>query len=111
MDVTCFNFVSSFINQTKLDMKRLLFLAVICTVIASCGGNSNEKNPYVAPDAASANKEASGNPSYDPNRGSGKFTHVDIPAALDAGLAGKGEKIFGVKCNACHKLTGEKLVG
>ena len=26
-------------------------------------------------------------------------------------MAGGGQKIYEVKCNSCHKLTGEKLVG
>ncbi len=94
-------------------MKRVLFLAAIWAVIASCGGSSTpEKNPYVQEGAgADAKKEANGNPSYDPNRGSGKFTHVDIPEKLDAVMADKGQKVFEVKCNSCHKTTDEKLVG
>ena len=26
-------------------------------------------------------------------------------------MAAAGEKVYGVKCSSCHKLTGEKLVG
>lgn len=48
---------------------------------------------------------------YDPNRGTGKFTHVDIAKKLDENLANDGEKIYNVKCSGCHKLTDEKLVG
>ncbi len=48
---------------------------------------------------------------YDPNRGAGKFTHVDIAKKLDENLANGGEKIYNVKCSGCHKLTDEKLVG
>ncbi len=101
-------------------MKKLLFLAVISTLIAACGsGGSNngsqEKNPYTTENtgagAETEKKEANGNPSYDPNRGTGKFTHVDIPANLDAAMAENGNKIYEVKCNSCHKLTEEKLVG
>jgi cytochrome c551/c552 len=99
-------------------MKKLIFLAALCTVIASCGGNATqEKNPYVQDGAnsktedANSKKEANGNPSYDPKRGTGKFTHVDVPATLDASMADQGQKIYEVKCNSCHKLTGEKLVG
>ncbi len=91
-------------------MKKILLIPVICMILASCGGNSSDskKNPYTADDSK---KEANGNPSYDPNRGEGKFTHVDIPAALDAAMAANGKKSFDVKCGSCHKLTAEKLVG
>ena len=32
-------------------------------------------------------------------------------ATVDATLAANGEKVYGVKCSSCHKLTEEKLVG
>lgn len=94
-------------------MKRVLFLATIWAMVAACGGNSKpEENPYVmkggSPEAQAAANE---NPSYDPQRGEGKFTKVDIAPALDAAMAEKGLKVYEVKCNSCHKLTDEKLVG
>ena len=52
-----------------------------------------------------------GNPSYDPKRGEGKFTKVEVGATLDAAMATSGEKVFSVKCSSCHKTTEEKLVG
>ncbi len=92
-------------------MKKAMLLAMVCAVMAACGGNSSnqEKNPFVQ-DGGSQGKDGA-NPSYDPNRGTGKFTHVDISPNLDASKAESGQKIFDVKCNACHKLTSEKLVG
>jgi cytochrome c551/c552 len=97
-------------------MKKLLFLTIVCATMAACGSQAPEKNPYVQDDAkketaASTPASTGGNPSYDPNRGTGKFTHVDVPAALNAGMADKGQKVYEVKCNSCHKLTNEKLVG
>ena len=91
-------------------MKKLVFLSVICLAIASCGGGTSEINPYVQGDNANK-KEANGNPSYDPNRGEGKFTHVDVTPELNKPMADAGEKIYGVKCSSCHKLTEDKLVG
>ncbi|MEY3397967.1 MAG: hypothetical protein RL220_561 [Bacteroidota bacterium] len=90
-------------------MKQVILFAWIAVVAASCGGdtpqNSGEKfNP-------SKEKTAEGNPSYDPKRGTGKFTDVAISPTLDAAKAANGEKVYGVKCSSCHKLTGEKLVG
>ena len=90
-------------------MKKLLLLTVICAVLAACGGNTPP--PPGVPGEDATKKEANGNPSYDPNRGEGKFTTVDISPTLNADMAGNGKKIFDVKCNACHKLTNEKLVG
>jgi len=93
-------------------MKKLMFITVICAVMAACGGNSSEpaKNPYVQ-EGGSEKKEAGGNPSYDPKRGEGKFTHVDISPTLNTAMADNGKKIADVKCGSCHKTTEEKLVG
>jgi cytochrome c5 len=90
-------------------MKNLIIIVSIAAFFTACGGGSSSKNtpdPYDTK-ATSSN----GNPSYDPNRGEGKFTKVEVGATLDAAMAGNGEKVFGVKCSSCHKLTEEKLVG
>ncbi|MCD6011011.1 MAG: cytochrome c class [Flavipsychrobacter sp.] len=93
-------------------MKRALFLATIWAMIASCGNDKQEENPYVmqggSPEAQAAANE---NPAYDPERGEGKFTNVEVSPKLDAAMADKGQKVYEVKCNSCHKLTDEKLVG
>ncbi|MBS1626924.1 MAG: cytochrome c [Bacteroidetes bacterium] len=89
----------------------IMFLTI---TLLSCGGgnNSTPSTPAAAPTASTAEtKTDNGNPSYDPKRGTGKFTKVDIPATLDAAKASAGEKVFNVKCSSCHKLTDEKLVG
>lgn len=91
-------------------MKKLLIIFSSCLLLAACGGNSGSGGN--TPDQYDTKKtEGNGNPSYDPNRGEGKFTKVDVPAGLDAAMAGNGEKIYGVKCSSCHKTTEEKLVG
>jgi len=92
-------------------MKKIfvfLFISLVVILYACSGGNNNsaekpDKNSTVATD--------NGNPSYDPNRGEGKFTKVDISPNLDVAKAEAGNKIYNVKCGACHKLTDEKLVG
>jgi len=93
-------------------MNKILLLSVICFILASCGGNTSEKgtNPYTQ-GGDETKKEASGNPSYDPQRGEGKFTKVEIPPTLNKEMAEHGKKAFEVKCNSCHKVTGERLVG
>ena len=91
-------------------MKKMLIVVLLALFIAACGGgNSREATPKTdAPASESAN---AANPSYDPNRGEGKFKSVDISASLDATMAENGNKIYAVKCSSCHKITEEKLVG
>ena len=94
-------------------MKKLIvicFIGFTGVIAFSCGGgNSNS----TAPVAANAEKEntAGTNPDYDPKRGEGKFTKVELGASLEAAKADNGKKVYDVKCGACHKLTDEKLVG
>jgi len=94
-------------------MKKALFLTAIWAMIAACGGNEKpEENPYVMQGGSpEAQKAANENPAYDPERGEGKFTNVEVSPTLDAAMAEKGQKAYEVKCNSCHKLTDEKLVG
>jgi mono/diheme cytochrome c family protein len=91
-------------------MKKWAFVLSIGFMFAACGGGAGSDQK--APDPYDAKKtEANGNPSYDPKRGEGKFTKVEVSEKLDAAKAAGGEKVFTVKCSSCHKLTNEKLVG
>ncbi len=88
----------------------ILFSFVL--LLAACGGNDQQQP---AGEEASRPKlqetpEAE-NPEYDPHRGEGKFTTVDLGSGIDNTLADAGEKIVGVKCASCHKMTEERLVG
>ena len=94
-------------------MKKLIILFCITAFAAGCGGGNSDKeaasNPV--PEQKEEKNDDGANPSYDPKRGEGKFTKVDVGATLDVAMAGKGEKVYGVKCSSCHKVTNEKLVG
>jgi len=91
-------------------MKKLLVLGIIALSVAACGGNSSEEKSEKKEEASEA-KTDNGNPSYDPNRGAGKFDKVDVSPALDVVKADSGQKVYEAKCSSCHKLTEEKLVG
>ena len=81
---------------------------------AACGGSGEKNNTKTTgPASTEATSQATenGNPSYDPNRGEGKFHDVKLDDKLDASMAGNGGKIYDLKCSSCHKLTDERLVG
>ena len=90
-------------------MKKLAILLFMGVFIAACGGGSSDKP--AANSETPAETTTTGNPSYDPERGEGKFKDVAIAENLDATMAAAGEKVYTVKCVSCHKLTSEKLVG
>jgi mono/diheme cytochrome c family protein len=89
-------------------MKKLFVASLVALALAACGDSSSGETK---PSSGGNTKTENGNPSYDPNRGEGKFTKVDVSPSLEVAKADAGEKVFSVKCSACHKLTEEKLVG
>jgi len=98
-------------------MKKLFVLFAFAGTffMYACGGGEQNKTTDATKDeaAASSGTDASGseNPSYDPKRGEGKFTNVEVGEKLDPAMATAGERVYNVKCSGCHKLTDEKLVG
>lgn len=94
-------------------MRILIVLALLAGFVIACGDNKSpdaSDNKAVAA-TTSEEKKTDDNPAYDPHRGEGKFTKVDLAASLDVAKAESGKKIYGVKCSGCHKTTDEKLVG
>lgn len=87
-------------------IKRIFTIALVPIIMVACGGEQSKPATNGA-----ANVTPKSNPSYDPNRGVGKFTNVEVGATLDPAMATVGEKVSNVKCASCHKLTGERLVG
>ena len=101
-------------------MKKFISCAALGFLIlftSSCGGNNNDAekettdNDTATTSTSTPDTKSGENPSYDPHRGEGKFTKVDLGPSLDMAKAEAGQKVFDVKCSGCHKLTDEKLVG
>ena len=92
-------------------MKQLVIILFMGVFIAACGGNADSNTSTTESSSSDSKKTETGNPSYDPERGEGKFTTVDVGEKLDVSMATNGEKVYGVKCSSCHKTTEEKLVG
>ena len=105
--------MSNLAQQKIFQMKKTVFLlsVSVITLLTACGGGSGSNTATADASKTQETAATGANPSYDPNRGEGKFKNVEIPAALDAAKASGGEKVFNVKCSSCHKLTDEKLVG
>lgn len=91
-------------------MKKLIIILILGSVIAACGGG-NSHAPATTTETPASSTTAGANPSYDPNRGEGKFKDVQINPKLDVALAKEGDKVYSVKCGSCHKLSEERLVG
>jgi cytochrome c551/c552 len=97
-------------------MKRLIIICFLALFLASCGGSGDKENQEATEQSSQPSDEATEtadneNPTYDPNRGEGKFHDVKLDDKLDVTMAEKGEKIAELKCQSCHKMTDERLVG
>jgi mono/diheme cytochrome c family protein len=95
-------------------MRKLIIMLTATAMLSFMGCSSNQDNTSASASgevATETPETENGNPSYDPNRGIGKFTKVELGDKLDATMAESGKKVFDVKCSSCHKLTTEKLVG
>ncbi len=92
-------------------MKKVIIFCSIALFIAACGGSGEQNNSQSTEPATADQTAEDGKPSYDPNRGEGKFENVQVSEKLDASMAEKGEAIADLKCMSCHKATDERLVG
>jgi cytochrome c551/c552 len=99
-------------------MRNLTIVCSLVLCLASCGDSGKNDTAATSPTTTAADSggemmanPGSSNPSYDPNRGEGKFKDVKVDDKLDGAMAAKGEKVADLKCISCHKLTDEKLVG
>ena len=100
-------------------MKKMIIVCSIALFLAACGGsgdnnNANSAEPASTTPVATTDTSASAataNPAYDSTRGEGKFHDIKLSDKLDEDMAAKGQKIAELKCEACHKMTDEKLVG
>lgn len=92
-------------------LKLIFALAMPIIFVACGGGNSDSAKP--ADGSSEAPKSMVKTDEYDPNRGEGKWSadNLGIGAKVDPAAAAEGDKVQGVKCSSCHKLTDEKLVG
>ena len=91
-------------------MKKFIILSAVVLIIAACGGGG-ESSDADSTAAETGQTTEEGNPSYDPKRGEGKFTDVEVSETLNTEMAAKGEKVADLKCTSCHKMTDERLVG
>lgn len=91
-------------------MKKVLILGIAVLFAAACSNDAKTSDNEGTSNGSTVATEVE-IAEYDPHRGEGKFTELEISDALDNEMANKGESIFSVKCGSCHKLSDERLVG
>lgn len=101
-------------------MKKVWIIAgtaLAITFAVACGGSETTTTPQTTDNSTTppADDNSGGTtttpPPTDDQKGTGKFTSVELTDPLDQNMIGIGQKVYDVKCSSCHKLTDEKLVG
>lgn len=83
-------------------MKKHLILLLIASFVIACGQKGTETaSPQAAPAAS---------PKVD-GKGFGEIKNVSLNDPLDEAMVQKGKAIYEMKCSACHKLSGARVVG
>jgi len=92
---------------------KFLLAFIVFGFFVACGGGNQKPTSESNPSETTAAEKPADAASYDPKRGEGKFSpeNLTIDATLNAPMADSGEKVAGVKCTSCHKMTNERLVG
>lgn len=83
-------------------MKRIIYICFIAVSFVACKNDKAKEKATIL--TLPTTQE------YDPNRGEGKFENIELEA-INPSLAQEGKNISEVKCQSCHKLTEERLVG
>jgi cytochrome c len=80
-------------------MKKLFLFTLTILFVLACGNNESGS-------ASSTDKTKK-----DDGKGIGEITNVSLNTPLKATMVQKGEAIYEMKCAACHKTTGQRVVG
>jgi cytochrome c551/c552 len=71
--------------------------------LTSCSGGDEKKNE--SSESSSASTQGT-----DP-KGIGRHENVELTHPLDEKMVADGKAVYDLKCQSCHKLTNEKVVG
>lgn len=100
-------------------MKQVSLLAAVAVtatalLLYSCGSapqQADTEKPAADNSMTATTTPAAAPAAGDAEKGKGKFTSVTLTDPLDQSMIASGKSTYEVKCAACHKLTGDKLVG
>lgn len=89
-------------------MKKFIYMVGLAVLLAAC---SSDKPKTESPEEDAY--ETASSPATEPvddGKGVGPVKNVTL-GALDEGKAAKGKAIYEMKCQACHRLDDQKVVG
>lgn len=99
--------------MTTLKTKPTLTLAIalfFVATITSCDNSSSKTSENKTPTEEEKRLEEKVAEVKHYNTGIGSITKVEI-GAFDAAMAAKGKGVYEMKCQSCHRVEGDRLVG
>lgn len=89
-------------------MKKLLIMLALFIPVFwfACG---SEETPKESESEVPAKKETPS--SIAEGKGVGEITNVDLGDGINQDMVVRGKPIYDMKCSACHKLDGKRVVG
>lgn len=86
-------------------MKKLFSILLASIVLFSCGGNEKTKEENKETDDYSATTKV------DDGKGFGQVKEVTLNTPLEQERIGRGKSVYEMKCQACHRLDDQRVVG
>jgi hypothetical protein len=90
-------------------MKKLFSLMIILAVFASCGNEKPKEEK--ADDGYGEYETPEPEKKVDNGKGLGEVKEVTLKSPLEQDRIGRGLAIYEMKCQACHKLDDQRVVG
>lgn len=85
-------------------MKKLVFLAVI-GLLWACAPDKPKESEAAHPESNAVAENSN------PQKGLGQVTTVTLNTPLEQERVSRGKAVYEMKCQACHKLTDQRVVG
>lgn len=91
--------------------KNVILLAACFGFMIGTGCNSGGDNKKGSDTTTTTETTTSGGETGTNPKGIGPHTNIQLTHPLDEQMVAAGKSVYDVKCQSCHKLTGERLVG
>ena len=86
-------------------MRKLFVIALVAILVQACGGGGNKQENTEDSPSGDAPAQA------DDGRGIGEVKQVTLLTPLEQERIGRGKAIYEMKCQACHRLDDQRVVG
>jgi hypothetical protein len=92
-------------------MKKLLSIVALSVLLIACGENNKPKENAGEQEAESYESIHGSDKKPDNGKGVGQVNEVTLNTPLEQERIGRGKAIYEMKCQPCHRLDDQRIVG